>query len=81
MSNYRIETDSLGDIDVPNQALYGAQTQRAINNFPISGLKMPAHFSCSLTKIKRAAAISNNKRGVQERAFTNAMVEACDEII
>lgn len=81
MGDVRIETDSLGDIDVPNQALYGAQTQRAINNFPISGLKMPAHFICSLAKIKRAAAISNNKLGLLDSAITNAIVEACDEII
>ncbi len=81
MSDYRIESDSLGDIDVPNQALYGAQTQRAINNFPISGLKMPVHFICSLAKIKRAAAISNNKLGLLESAVTNAMVDVCDAII
>ena len=42
--NYRIEKDSMGELEVPNEALYGAQTQRAINNFPISGLTLPPAF-------------------------------------
>lgn len=81
MSDFRTETDSLGDVDVPVQALYGAQTQRAINNFPISGLPMPRQFVYALAKIKRTAAISNNKLGVLESSISNAMVEACDAII
>ena len=44
MSNTRIERDSMGELQVPEQALYGAQTQRAVDNFPISGQRMPAAF-------------------------------------
>lgn len=49
----RIEKDSMGQLDVPAQALYGAQTQRAINNFPISGQRLPAAFIHSLLLAKR----------------------------
>ena len=44
MPAYRIETDTLGEVHVPVQALYGAQTQRAVDNFPVSGMRLPAAF-------------------------------------
>ncbi|MEP5979858.1 MAG: aspartate ammonia-lyase, partial [Marinobacter alexandrii] len=55
MSEYRTETDSLGDIKVPAQALWGAQTQRAIENFPVSGQPLPHTFIAAVAQIKRAA--------------------------
>ena len=65
---FRIEKDSLGDIYVPNSALYGAQTQRAIENFPISGIKMDFPFTNSFIEalgiIKDAAARANKALGL-----------------
>ena len=55
----RIERDSMGELEVPLEALYGAQTQRAINNFPVSGTPMPAAFIRALLLAKSAAALSN----------------------
>ena len=63
----RIETDSLGDVEVPTEALYGAQTQRALNNFTISNLVMPEHFIQSLGFIKAAAANVNAELGLLDR--------------
>ncbi|MGB3619824.1 class II fumarate hydratase [Ketobacter sp. MCCC 1A13808] len=59
MTNTRIERDSMGDLDVAEDALYAAQTQRAINNFPVSGLRLPEKFIRSLLLIKSAAADVN----------------------
>ena len=65
---YRIEKDSLGEVYVPKKALYGAQTQRAVENFPISGIKMDFPFTNSfvdtLGLIKDAAAKANKKLGL-----------------
>ena len=61
MSNFRIESDSMGTLDVPANALYKAQTQRAINNFTISNLTMPQQFIIALAYIKQAAALTNLK--------------------
>ena len=59
MSNTRIERDSMGELQVPADALYGAQTQRAVNNFPISSQRMPAQFIRALILAKTAAARVN----------------------
>ena len=59
MSDYRIEQDSMGALKVPVDALYGAQTQRAVQNFPISGLRVPRAFILALGRIKAAAARVN----------------------
>ncbi len=59
MSNTRIERDSMGELQVPAEALYGAQTQRAVNNFPISRQRMPAQFIRALILAKAAAAKVN----------------------
>ena len=59
MSNTRIERDSMGELQVPTEALYGAQTQRAVNNFPISHQRMPAQFIRALILAKAAAAKVN----------------------
>ena len=51
--NYRIEKDSMGELEVPKEALYGAETQRAINNFPVSGLTLPPAFIRTIALIKK----------------------------
>ena len=63
MSQYRIEHDSMGELKVPADALYGAQTQRAVDNFPISGLRLPRAFIRALGLIKAAAAEANLSLG------------------
>ncbi|HEX7138950.1 MAG TPA: class II fumarate hydratase, partial [Vicinamibacterales bacterium] len=57
--SYRIERDSLGDVKVPADAYYGAQTARAVENFPISGLRAHADLICATAFIKKAAAEAN----------------------
>ena len=64
MTEYRIEKDSLGEVQVPGEAYYGAQTQRAINNFHISGLRPWRAFIWSMATIKRAAAEVNRDLGL-----------------
>lgn len=59
MSNTRIERDSMGELQVPEAALYGAQTQRAVDNFPISHQRMPTQFIRALILAKAAAAKAN----------------------
>ena len=74
---FRIEKDSLGEVYVPNAALYGAQTQRAIDNFPISGIKMDFPFTNSfidsLGIIKDAAARANKSLGLLSSKKANAI--------
>ena len=62
-ADFRVEHDSMGALDVPVQALWGAQTQRAIQNFPPSGLAMPRAFIRALGLIKHAAASANAELG------------------
>lgn len=81
MSEYRIERDSLGELKVPKDALFGAQTMRAVNNFAISGLVMPDRFVHALCLIKKAAAQANHELGLLETAHAQAIVNACDQII
>ena len=59
----RIEHDSMGELRVPADALYGAQTQRAVDNFPISGLRLPRAFLRALGLIKSACATANEQLG------------------
>ncbi|RUO80466.1 aspartate ammonia-lyase [Idiomarina tyrosinivorans] len=61
MSEYRIETDSMGEVQVPHRAFYGAQTQRAVDNFAISGLTMPKQLIAAIALIKHAAATANQE--------------------
>ena len=77
----RIEKDSMGSIKVPENALYGAQTQRAINNFPISGNSFYIDFINSIVIIKRSAAITNYKLGLLDKNIKNAIVNSSDEIL
>ena len=61
---YRIEHDTMGEVRVPASALYGAQTQRAVDNFPISGAGLEPAQIVALARIKRAAAIVNGQLGI-----------------
>ena len=76
MSNTRIERDSMGQLHVPEAALYGAQTQRAVDNFPISHQRMPAQFIRALILAKAAAARANVELEQISEAQGNAIVEA-----
>ena len=77
----RIERDSLGDIHVPAGALYGAQTQRAVENFPVSGLKPRPAFIWSMAMIKRAAAEVHRDLGLLDEGRANAIIAAAQEVI
>jgi fumarate hydratase class II len=79
--NYRIEKDSMGSLKVPQDALYGAQTQRAINNFPISGTPMPASFIKALCFVKFACSESNRELGLLSEDKAHAIQTAADQII
>ena len=81
MTDYRIERDSLGEVQVPSEAYYGAQTQRAINNFHISGLRPWRAFTWSMATIKRAAAEVNRDLGLLDAERAAAIVQAAQEVI
>ena len=81
MSNTRIERDSMGELQVPEAALYGAQTQRAVNNFPISHQRMPAQFIRALVLAKAAAAKANVELEQISVAQGKAIVQACDQLL
>jgi fumarate hydratase class II len=76
----RGEADSMGEVQVPVDALYGAQTQRAVENFSISELRMPAAFICALGRIKSACAAVNAELGVLDAGTAAAIQQAADEI-
>ncbi len=80
MSRYRIERDSMGEVKVPADALYGAQTQRAVDNFPISGLRMPRAFIRALGLIKGAAAAANAELGHLDKALAKAIRKAAEKV-
>jgi fumarate hydratase class II len=80
MSEYRIERDSMGELKVPAGALYGAQTQRAIDNFPISGLTMPREFIRALGLIKSAAAQANADLGHLKKTQAKAIRKAAERV-
>ncbi|QYU67215.1 class II fumarate hydratase [Leptolyngbya sp. 15MV] len=76
----RIEKDTMGEMDVPADALYGASTQRAVLNFPVSGRPVPERIIKAYALIKAACATVNNRLGRLDRKRTDAIVEACHEI-
>ena len=78
---YRIEKDSLGEVRVPVDAYYGAQTVRALQNFPISGIKQHPIFTKSMIYVKRAAAKANNELGCLDDERSGAIINAADRII
>ncbi|GHA15687.1 class II fumarate hydratase [Oceanisphaera arctica] len=77
----RTERDSMGEVQVPDQALYGAQTQRAINNFPISGQPLPPAFIYAIARIKAACAHANGQLARLEQDKADAIIQAAGEII
>jgi len=81
MSQYRVEHDTMGEVRVPAEALYAAQTQRAVENFPISGLRLPDIQIAALAQLKRAAALANAELGVITDELAQAIVAAADEVI
>ncbi|MBN1286479.1 MAG: aspartate ammonia-lyase [Anaerolineae bacterium] len=92
MTEYRIEKDSLGDLRVPADALYGAQTQRAVENFPVSGMHCYPAFIWAMAMIKRAAAEVNHDLGlfkdkevdgkvIAGAAIAGAVMDAADEVV
>ena len=76
MSEFRIEKDSMGEIKVPKDALYAAQTQRAVDNFPISGIPIPRGLIRALGVIKKIAAEVNNDLGLLNKKKTKAITKA-----
>jgi fumarate hydratase class II len=77
----RTERDSMGEMQVPAHALYGASTQRAVLNFPISDLRYPRRFIKALGQVKLAAAQTNGELGLIDRAIADAIVEAAQEVV
>jgi aspartate ammonia-lyase len=78
---YRVERDALGEVRVPADAYYGAQTMRAIQNFPVSGQRPHPAFVRAMVQIKRAAALANMETGRLPREIGHAIVEAADEVL
>ncbi|STQ85737.1 class II fumarate hydratase [Helicobacter muridarum] len=79
--DYRVEHDTMGEVKVPNEKYWGAQTQRSFENFKIGIEKMPKVLIYSFANLKKALAITNNKLGKLDDAKKNAITQACDEII
>jgi fumarate hydratase class II len=81
MSEFRVEKDSMGEVHVPASAYYGAQTQRAVENFPISSWRFPRRFVQAMGLIKWASARTNQELGLLEPQIASAIGDACDEVI
>jgi fumarate hydratase, class II len=78
---FRVEKDSLGEVRVPEEALFGAQTQRALENFPISGQRFPRPFLQALGLVKQAAALTNAELGLLSQELAEAIAAAAAEVI
>jgi fumarate hydratase, class II len=78
---YRKEKDSLGTIDVPESAYFGASTQRAVENFPVSGLTFPVSFIDSLALVKKCAAMVNTELELMDKNISRAIVASAQEVI
>ncbi len=80
MTNFRTERDSMGELQVPADALWGAQTQRAVDNFPVSGQRMPPAFIRALGLIKGACARANEQLGLLESPLAEAIRSAAERV-
>ena len=80
-NEYRIERDSMGEVRVPKSAYYGAQTQRAVENFPISGVGFPPIFIRTLGLVKYAAAVASEALGLLDTQIAKAIRDAAREVI
>lgn len=78
---YRVEKDTMGEVRVPADKLYGAQSQRSIENFRIGIEKMPEEIIRAFAILKKASAVANNKLGVLDDARARSISQACDEIL
>ncbi|HEV2744184.1 MAG TPA: class II fumarate hydratase [Rubrobacter sp.] len=78
---HRVERDSMGEVEVPRDALFGAQTRRALDNFPISGIRFPRRFIEALGAIKLEAANVNHELGGLDEDLKNAIVASAEEVI
>lgn len=81
MPKFRIEKDSMGELEVPKKALYAAQTQRAVNNFPVSGQPMPEAFIRALLLAKYAAAKANGRLGLIPHKMAKAICKSVDVLV
>jgi len=77
----RIERDTLGEVRVPDGALYGAQTQRAVENYPISGLRENPVFVRAFILLKKAAALANREAGAIDDGLADAIARSCDDLL
>ena len=77
----RVETDSMGSINVPSDKYYGAQTARSLANFDIGGERMPREIIKAFGILKKAAAIANFKLGLLDEATRDLIIAASDEVI
>jgi fumarate hydratase, class II len=80
-AKYRVESDSMGEVRVPHDAYYGAQTQRAVENFPVSGIGFPPRFIHALAMIKQAAAAVNRELGLLDRGIADPLQRAAAEVM
>lgn len=80
-TGYRIETDGIGEVPVPADKLWGAQTQRALGHFPTGGARMPVELIRAYGHVKKAAAETNHRLGRLDEAQRDAIVRVCDELI
>src|ERR1700733_9724721 len=80
-TNFRTEADSMGEMKVPADAYYGAQTAREVENFPISSLRFPRQFIKALGLIKKHAAVTNAGLGYVPTKISKAIQEAAQEVI
>ena len=78
---FRIEHDTMGEVKVPREALYRAQTQRAVENFPISGQGLESRHIIALAEVKRAAAVANKELDIIDGAIAEAIIGAADQLI
>src|SRR5207302_11436746 len=81
VEEYRVESDTMGEVKVPNAAYYGAQTQRAVENFPISGVRLPKDFIRAMALVKLAAAKANMQLELLEPKKGEAIASAAKEIM
>lgn len=81
MVDTRTETDALGSLQVPKESYYGIQTQRALENFPMTTYALDDDFIDGLAMVKKASAIANHDTGFLDQSIKNAIVQACDEIL
>ncbi|MCR2818405.1 class II fumarate hydratase [Microbacterium sp. zg.Y1090] len=80
-TEYRIERDTMGEVHVPKDALYAAQTQRAVENFPISGTGLESTQIAALARIKKAAALANKELGTLDAGIADAIAAAADDVV